>query len=222
VSFFRSEFICIYIIYIYQKEKRKGEKERRELIKKAAAAAAAAAEAAAAEQKRLMDEMLIRYGAKAPQTAWGLLEIENAQVFATGSFKRVYRAKWRIPDNLSAVSALIRQDSKDIGGAGVDQDKRLVALLVPTNGAQMEHEIKILEFLGPHPHIAALLATSLDDKTPPNKCMLMEYAGKGSLDTVLADIHEKTHGNMNLNSVLLTTAIQVAGRHEAAGVENVC
>jgi hypothetical protein len=41
------------------------------------------------------------------------------------------------------------------------------------------------EFLGPHPHITALLATCMDDKTPPNKCMLMEYAGKGSLDTVL-------------------------------------
>jgi hypothetical protein len=33
---------------------------------------------------------------------------------------------------------------QDIGGGGVDQEKRLVALLVPTNGAQMEHEIKIL------------------------------------------------------------------------------
>ena len=41
-----------------------------------------------------------------------------------------------------------------------------------------------IEFLGPHPHITALLATSMDDKSPPNKCMLMEYARKGSLDTV--------------------------------------
>ena len=199
--------LYIYIYIIYQIKNRNGEKERRELIKKAAAAAAAAAEAAAAEQKKVMDEMLILFGAKAPQTAWGLLEIENAQVFATGSFKRVYRAMWRIPDNMSAISALNRQD---IGGGGVDSEKRLVALLVPTNGAQMEHEIKILEFLGPHPHIAALLATSLDDKTPANRCMLMEYAGKGSLDTVLADIHDKTKGHINLNSVLLTTAMQVA------------
>ena len=62
-------------IHTYQIEKENNENERRALMTRAAAAAAAAAEEAAAEQKRLMDEMLIRVGFKAPQTAWGLLEI---------------------------------------------------------------------------------------------------------------------------------------------------
>ena len=68
-------------IHTYQIETENNENERRALMARAAAAAAAAAEEAAAEQKRLMDEMLILVGAKAPHTAWNLLEIGDDLFF---------------------------------------------------------------------------------------------------------------------------------------------
>ena len=107
----------------------------------------------------------------------------DSHALSHGSFKTVYAAKWLSKD-------------KD------------VAVLVLRNSlarAEMQQEIEIFETLGRHQHLAQLfgLSTLPDSGTT---CMVMEFAGLGSLDHVLQKVHESGH-DVN-DAVLLTMAMQ--------------
>jgi serine/threonine protein kinase len=70
-------------------------------------------------------------------------------------------------------------------------------------------QVEILELLGRHAGITPLYAVTEDPSTsPPNKCLVMEFAHHGSLDNVLA----QSHANVSppTDSVLLKMAVQVA------------
>jgi len=117
-----------------------------------------------------------------PLIAYHDLSVDS-HALSHGSFKAVYRAKWLSKD-------------KD------------VAVLVLRNAwarAEMQQEIEIFEILGRHQHLSQLfgVSTLADSGTA---CMVMEFAGLGSLDHVLEKVHDSGH-DVN-DAVLLTIAMQ--------------
>ncbi len=68
-------------------------------------------------------------------------------------------------------------------------------------------EVKIFERLGRHPHLVKLLAVSTMSPNG-NQCMVLELAQRGSLDSVLQELHQDGREKPS-HSVLLTAACQV-------------
>jgi serine/threonine protein kinase len=99
---------------------------------------------------------------------------------ASGSFKSVYKATWK---------------------------SKKVAVLVLRGGTDPAQEIGMFERIGRHPHLVKLLGVCIKPQSREN-CMVMEFAERGSLDSVLHEIEEQRSDRPS-NSVLLTAASQV-------------
>jgi hypothetical protein len=117
--------------------------------------------------------------------SFGELTLDR-EPMASGSSKTVFKATW----------------------AQGNKSPQQVAVLILTRGGNVKGEIGIFERLGRHPHLVRLLAMSTRPHTG-DLCMVLEFAQRGSLDSVLQELsgpgaEQPTH------SVLLTVACQVS------------
>ena len=105
---------------------------------------------------------------------------------AAGSFKTVWKARWK-------------------------QKNLIVALLVLRNSSSaslsdMQNEIRMFITLGKHRHLTELLATCAQPQSG-DKCMVMEFAQHGSLDHVLMKIDEDGRDVINLVSIAMSEQV---------------
>jgi hypothetical protein len=121
-----------------------------------------------------------------PHIEYKELAVES-NALAAGSFKAVYKARWK-------------------------KKGRNVALLVLRHCNQaalsdLDNEIRIFGTLGKHKHLAELLATCTKAQSE-DKCMVIEFAPLGSMDHVLSKTDEDGVDISNL--VKITVGMQVA------------
>uniref|UniRef100_A0A8D0BAL7 Mitogen-activated protein kinase kinase kinase n=1 Tax=Salvator merianae TaxID=96440 RepID=A0A8D0BAL7_SALMN len=117
----------------------------------------------------------------APPLEIGFQELELEEIIGVGGFGKVYKGLWRGEE--VAVKATRQDPDEDISAVAesVRQEARLFAMLR-------------------HPNIIALKAVCL---SPPNVCLVMEYARGGALNRALAGKKVPPH-------VLVNWAVQIA------------